>query len=376
MTSIPDLSSAVVGEELNALAFDFADYAAIEDMLARIHHSDERIEINLGELSVNGRLVEEPMEKYLAAKAVSSSAVKEVLKTPQHYWFYMNDRTDKESKKHFDLGTFAHMAFLEPELFDLVVVEPDAGMNTNAGVKEHIDFWEAHTNRFMKSSAQTEVELLGLDIEKIEGKREYIKQLKSLSKYKSVADEHFQVIKWLKRNYTTYGGGILPKIFAGAKAEVSFYGVDPDTGLDVKIRPDAFNIEENIGVNAIISVKTTAAATKGKFELDCAAYGYHVSEGMYLKVASEITGRKFNATIMVMLQTKPPYLLAVYWWHPSDLHAGKMRYEHAMQTIHDAYEKKLFPGFDAYAESGHHGIIQMELPNWIQKEVDPIDVED
>lgn len=371
-----DLNEVVVGEELNPLAFDLAEYADINDMLSRINASDDRVKIDVDALSVHGRLVEEPMEKYLATKAISSSALKEALKSPQHYWFYMNDRTEKASKKHFELGTFAHMAFLEPELFDLVIVEPEAPLNTNAGVQQHVDFWEAKTNRFMRASAETEVEMLGLDMSKIEGKREYIKQLKAQSKYKSVDDAHYQVIKWLKRNYTTYGGGILPKIFAGAKAEVSFYGVDGDTGLDVKIRPDAFNIEENIGVNAIISVKTTKAATKGKFELDCAAYAYHVSEGMYLKVASEITGRQFNATIMVMLQTEPPYLLAVFWWSPHDLHAGKMRYEHGMQTIKDAYDKKLFPGFDAYAEAGHYGIIQMELPTWIQKEVDPMDLED
>jgi hypothetical protein len=373
---MPDLNSAVVGEELNPLAFDFADYANIEDMLDRINASDERIEINLAEMSVNGRVLEEPMEKYLATKAISSSAIKEALKSPQHFWFYMNDRTEKGTKKHFELGTFAHMAFLEPELFDLVIVEPDAPLNTKEGVQTHVDFWEAKSNKFIKASAQTEVELLGLDITKMDGKREYIKQLKAQSKYKSVEDGHFQVIKWLKRNYTTYGGGILQKIFAGAKAEVSFYGVDAETGLDVKIRPDAFNIEENIGVNAIISVKTTKAATKGKFELDCASYGYHVSEAMYQKVATDITGRKFNATIMVMLQTEPPYLLAVFWWNPSDLHAGRMRYDHAMQTVSEAFDKKLFPGFDAYAEAGHYGIIQMELPYWIQKEVDPMDIEE
>ena len=48
-------------------------------------------------------------------------------------------------------------------------------------------------------------------------------------------------------------------------SEVSFYGRDEETGLDVRVRPDYFNVEENIGVNAVISFKTTRADDLGKF---------------------------------------------------------------------------------------------------------------
>ena len=376
MTKLPDLENATLGEELNPLAYDVDDYPPIEDMLARVNASDDRIEINCEELSVNGTVVQDDMNVYLGTKAVSNSALKEALKSPLHYHFYMNDRTEKKDKSHFELGTFAHMAFLEPERFDLCVEEPDASLSSKDGVNTLIEFWKGLSNIVQLNDAKTWVKQEGYDMDKIDGLKAYYRKLKALNKHMAVSESDAIIIKWLKRHYDTYGGGILRKIFKGAKAEVSMYGTDPETGLKVKIRPDAINIEENIGVNAIISVKTTRASTKGKFEMDCASYGYHIGEGMYQKVASQITGRNFNVTIMVMLQTEAPYLPAVYWWSPEDLHLGKLKYDLGMITIAEAMERGIYPGFDAYAESGHQGIIQMHLPSWIQRDLDPVDLED
>ncbi|UVQ23767.1 hypothetical protein NXX60_07060 [Bacteroides thetaiotaomicron] len=62
----------------------------------------------------------------------------------------------------------------------------------------------------------------------------------------------------------------------GAYSEVSFYGKDEETGLNVRVRPDYFNVEENIGVNAVISFKTTRADDLGKFYYDCAKLKYEL----------------------------------------------------------------------------------------------------
>lgn len=373
----PDLENATVGQEVNPLVFDPREYPESHEMLSRILNSDDRIEIKCEDLSVNGTVVKDEMETYLKTKAVSNSALKEALKTPLHYYVYCNDETPKKPKEHFELGTFIHMAFLEPELFDRCVVGPeDAPMNDLEGVQKWVDFYEANTNITRKIQAREAVKLLDLDIEKMKGKKAYIKELKKLSKITCVDADHAQIIKLVKRHYYTYGGGIIPKILKGAMFEASMYGTDPESGLPVKIRPDAINVEENIGVNAIISFKSTRSQTKGKFEMDCANQGYHIGEGMYQKVASHITGRKFNCTIMIMIQTVAPFLPAVFWWNPDDLHLGKLKYDMGMQCISDAMEKGIYPGFDVHAESGNYGIIDMKLPEWIQRDVDPVELED
>ena len=114
-------------------------------------------------------------------------------------------------------------------------------------------------------------------------------------------------------------------------------------GLNVRVRPDYFNVEENIGVNAVISFKTTRADDLGKFYYDCAKLKYELSEGMYQEVMSSVTGRNFNVTIMIMLQTVEPYDVAVLFWSPDDLANGKYKYRYALSIVKDCFDKKWFP---------------------------------
>ena len=196
------------------------------------------------------------------------------------------------------------------------------------------------------------------------------------SGFEVIEEGYDTIISILKRHYLTYGGGIIPRIMKGALSEVSFYGKDPETGLEVKIRPDAIQTEENIGVNAIISFKTTRAESVAKFLYDCAALKYQITEGMYSEVATHITGRKFNTVIMVVLQTVEPYLPMLLWWSAEDLALGKHQYHHTMYTIREAIDKGLFPGFDAQAEEGNYGIIDTELPSWAHSLTRPVNIED
>lgn len=194
--------------------------------------------------------------------------------------------------------------------------------------------------------------------------------------YSFISEEMSMIINALKRNYYWYGGGIIQQLLKGACSEVSFYGRDKETQLDVRARPDYFNIEENIGVNAVISFKTTRADDLGKFYYDCAKLKYELSEGMYQEVMSSITGRKFNVTIMIMLQTVEPYDVAVLFWSPDDLANGKYKYHYALSIVKDCFEKKWFPGYDAKAEEGARGIIDMQLPEWSHKLLHPVAIDD
>ena len=96
---------------------------------------------------------------------------------------------------------------------------------------------------------------------------------------------------------------------------------------------------------------------------------------MYQQVMSDITGRQFNVTIMIMMQTVAPYDVAVLWWDAEDLQLGKYKYEIAIQTVKECFDQNWFPGFDALAEKDNYGIIDMKLPEWSLKELAPVDVE-
>lgn len=358
----------VINKELDPLSYNPKDYpeanVMVDYILRNSHRKPKRIDI--GKLSKNGLIKEEPMENYLADKSLSSSAIKEVLKNPASFFFYLNDRANftKKEPKHFELGTFAHLAFLEPDLFKSVQVEPKANLAKNADLCKLIRFYEQ-----LNKSGQT-----CLDGFKQEDLKIHLAELRSVCPFQIIQEDHKLIIDIVAKNYYRYGGGIIPMILKGGKAETSFYAKDEATQLPVKVRPDYFNIEENIGVNAVISFKTTSANNIGKFIYDAAKYQYELSEGMYQEVISNVTGRKFNCTIMIMLQTVPPFLPAVFWWNPEDIQNGKYKFRYALDTIKDCQDQGIFPGFEALAESGNFGIINMQLPEWSKKLIQPIDI--
>lgn len=361
---LPDLGNAeIIDDELVASTacpkiIDCIDY------LMRTYN-EPVTDIDLNSLSVNGTVVSDTMDEYLKAKYNSSSALKEVLKTPLHYYFHISQELPKKEVKAFELGTFAHMAFLEPELFEKVRVEPKHNLASKDGIVSMIRFYEK-----LNSCESVQTDDMKMDV-----LRDYLSCLRTNCEYQLIAEEHQIIVDVLRRHYKHYGGGIIPRLLKGAIHECSFYGKDEATGLPVKVRPDALNIKENIGVDAVISFKTTSAQDLRKFIYDTAKFQYEISEGMYQKVVSDITGRKFNTTIMIMLQTVPPYLPAVFWWDGDDVANGKYKYQFALQTVKDCTERGLFPGYDAQAENGHFGIIELKQPDWAAKELHPIDIE-
>lgn len=124
------------GEELNPSAYNPEDYPTKEEMLDFIYSNSHKppVNIDLKELSVNGLVKRDPMEMYLKSKHISSSNLKNALKTPRSFYYDYERVFEEKEKPCFQLGTFAHMAFLEPRLFELVKVEPKYSQSSKEGV--------------------------------------------------------------------------------------------------------------------------------------------------------------------------------------------------------------------------------------------------
>lgn len=375
-----DLNNLAEGDELNPSAYNPDDYPNKESVLdfIALNCNNPPVNIDLKSLSINGVVKRDPMEMYLQSRCISSSNLKNALKTPRSFYYDWERVFEEKEKPHFQLGTFAHMAFLEPRLFELVKVEPNCNQACKEGVLTMISFYEGLLEKEKDYAREVENDKpsSNWNFNALKEYRDKLRQSCFDFGYSFISEEMSMIIKALERNYYWYGGGIIPQLLKGAFSEVSFYGKDEETGLDVRVRPDYFNIEENIGVNAVISFKTTRADDLGKFYYDCAKLKYELSEGMYQEVMSSITGRNFNVTIMIMLQTVEPYDIAVLFWSPDDLANGKYKYHYALSIVKDCLNKKWFPGYDAKAEEGARGIIDMQLPEWSQKMLHPVAIDD
>lgn len=366
-----DINNLAEGDELNPSAYNPEDYPGKEVMVDYIKRNMDRPAVipDLRMLSVNGKVVKDSMDAYLKNRNhLSSSNLKNSLNTPRMFYYDYENVFEKKERNCFKLGTFAHMAFAEPELFDRVKIEPMYSQSTKDGVIGAINFYKEVLCKRITSIGENKMDDLKL-------MRDGLKKTCEKKGFSFVNKEMYEVITALKRNYYWYGGSIIKSILKGAVSESSFYSKDEETGLKVRVRPDFFNIEENIGVNAVISLKTTSADNIGKFAYDCAKFRYELSEGMYQEVMSHVTGRNFNTTIMIMLQTVQPYDVAVLYWQPDDLQNGKYKYRYALSIVKDCFDKKIFPGFDALAEDGACGIIDFSLPEWSKKILHPVSVD-
>lgn len=364
---LPDLSQAVAEGPEYSFTRPEQDYTSAQEIVNFIKSRTSTV--NAAEVIPQdfSSVLHDSMEHYLSYPAISSGMCKEILKSPLHFYIKANEPLEEKSKKHFELGTFAHKAFLEPELFDKVKIEPKENLATLEGCKRLIKYYEALIMKPINPA---------LEVMKIADLKEYLQDLRQECPYEMIEEEHFLTIQLMKRNYYRYGNGIIPALLEGAKAECSFYHTDEESGQKLKVRPDAFQVEENIGCNAIISFKTSRADSLQKFLYDCAALQYEVSEGMYQEVISAVTGRKFYTTIMVMLQTCPPYLPAVFVWQPNDIENGIYKWRTALSMISECKALNSWPGFDAMAEEGLRGLLQLNLPEWSQKLIHPVNMED
>ena len=362
-----DLTGAnITGESLSPLQFDRTGYTPFQEFIHLLSYLPEKPKkVHNYALSVNGRVVNDRMEKYLAHEGESSSLLKEALKSPRHYLVARNMELKPRNTDHFELGSFAHQAILEPSKFEKVIVEPKNNRGQINGVCNLIVFYSD-----LLGIPQTAV----LSSLKLPALKDMLSDLESRAinlGYTPISEDYSSIIRAMKVSFKTYGGGILPKMMQFVKTETSMYGKDASTGLKVKIRPDGLLLEENFGVNAILSVKTTCATSVEAFMRDCAKFRYGLAEGMYLKVASEITGRKFTATVMIMAQTVIPYQVAVFYWDAEDLEIGKYKYQQALDIVKQCMDTDSWPGFDAKAEAGAYGIIQCKLPDYIKSELLP-----
>lgn len=316
-----------------------------------------------------------------------SSDLKKAGRTPRHLFFGINGLLpEPEKKNHFTLGTFMHEAILEPTKFSRIVVEPKASLASHDGCDQLVKFWlgkllEVYEMEESKIPAISRLEATVEGIKnaceyddvkpKLDHKKLLIEGLKAAANLESVSEEQFAIIKVLELNLKTYGNGIIPRIIKHCKRECSAYLKDyKGTGIPLKVRPDGLQFEENIGLNAIISVKTTKAQNLSKFIYDFAQYDYDLSDGMYMETLSEVTGREFRTIITIMCQTVEPYGVAVFFTSAEDRELGRQRFFRSLDILQNTIEKQQWDGYDIYAPRDNHGVIELQQPWWAFKRLE------
>ena len=99
-----DLNDCAEGEELNPSAYNPDDYPTKETVLDFIALNSHKkpINIDLKSLSVNGTVKRDSMETYLESKHISSSNLKNALKTPRSFYYDWSEFLKKSKNLVFN----------------------------------------------------------------------------------------------------------------------------------------------------------------------------------------------------------------------------------------------------------------------------------
>ena len=381
LTAGPELSiETLVESRLD----DYPDPQIIIDHIAK---NEKSVHVYSDDIRIDGVLKCDAMDTYLATQThLSSGNFKKALISPMHFKYDRDEAWKEEVRKHkdishFDLGNFLHECILEPTKFSRVVVEPSESRASHEGLNKLIEFWTGQIHKEIETSENDGEAMLSNfknvtnlhaavfhDSPTTKVKKAYLVDLKALSQFACIQEADKIVVDTVHANYLAYAGGILPRLVKHSKREVSMYATDADTGLNVRIRPDAIQFAENIGLDAILSIKSTRHDDVQAFARQCCNLNYDLSEGMYQKVATQVTGRPFRTTLMIIVQTVAPYGVALAIWNPYDIEVGLAKYEQASRLITAALTENDYPGFEVQADN-QIGMISFKLPNYAARKV-------
>ena len=309
-------------------------------------------------LTDNGTIIKDPFEAYLGNTAFYStgSIAKLAMGCPLDFYYDVNDGVKQELEAYKDrsslnLGTFSHECVLEPERWETVTCEPMASRASHEGLNTLIEFWEGMVDSYGKMDTTTS---------KVDAKKEYINSLINKSGKRVVSYKEALVISNMHDRWKNYEGGLWYNILAAANKEVSIY-TDNFKGLPMRVRPDGLLTAEQIGVNAIVSVKTTSATTIEQYKRQYLSYGYHLKEAAYQRIVSHVIGQPFETTIQIVLSTVEPFHIGVFILNDNEMAAAYERFEQAMIAARLCIGSGEFPGWELNAEAGCNGLIDLTI---------------
>ena len=255
-------------------------------------------------------------EEYHSHAAVSKSDLDAAHKSGRHYFDKKNGPV-RASTAAFDIGTALHAAALPGESFDSVAVRMPEGLKKTT--KEGKAFVAENAGKIILNATDA-----------------YCIDQMMLSML-----EH------------PVSSGLIKGELPG-KSEQSFFVTEPETGLEVKCRPD-FMLNDG---SLIIDLKTTTDASPKGFQKSLVNFRYYVQAAWYLDVVEMSTGKRPDGFLFVAVEKQRPFSTGVY---VADEEMIKIGRDHAMEDLRKIAKWKaedVYPGYSDRAE-------MISLPKWM-----------
>ncbi|MBK7421876.1 MAG: PD-(D/E)XK nuclease-like domain-containing protein [Propionivibrio sp.] len=242
-----------------------------------------------------------PNEVYHADRScVSTSGLKQILRSPAHYQAYLAGANRKETPAMF-LGTATHSRLLEPELFEQEYVVAPVGDKRS---KEWKAFEIANAHR------------------------------------KILTPDQFATLEGIACSVSQHQSAMA--LLQAGLVEHTLIWQDEDTGIWLKIRPDCLCID--LGTGICLDVKKTVDASPAAFARAAVNYEYDLQAAVYLEGLRTVFQRDFDF-IFLAVEESAPYGCALYGAPSEMLERGQQRFRHALRTLKACRESAIWPSY-------------------------------
>ena len=241
--------------------------------------------------------------EYRQREGISSSDLKKIAKSPAHYRYWKDH--PQEDTPALLFGRAAHKYVLETyDFYNEFAVAPVCDRRTKDGK----EIW----NKFLEES-------MGKDV---------------------ITEEQFKQIEEMRT--AAYATPFVSKLLMNGEKELSFWGVDEETGLTIKVRPDC--ITELNGQHILIDFKTCSDAENMKFCRDSIKFNYDLQLAMYRDVLRQNTGHDYTVVIIAQEKT-PPYVTNVFQLSENYLKTGEEVYKEMLKVYKECEETGVWHGY-------------------------------
>lgn len=245
-------------------------------------------------------------DEYHQGAGVSSSQLKDILKSPAHC------QIPNEQTKAMAFGSAFHMAILEPKLFAATYKIMPSFSGT--GMKARKAAWvEKNEGCDLISS---------VDMDLINSMGESLKKSKIWDRVK------------------------------GYDVEIAHFANHPATGILQKCKADMIG-------DWIIDLKSTGDASGDAFFKSVNFFKYHVSAAYYQDIVKQATGRSLPF-MWIAVEKTPPYAVAFYDMPAAMGAVGREEYEAAMILYKECETTGEWPGYPDEIQS-------LPVPGWFYK---------
>lgn len=299
-----------------------------------------------------GRYEGVPNSAYHAADGISSSMLKDArISLMYFYGRYIAGTIKRETSDAFTMGSLVHSLVLEPAKFDEeYAVFPDIP----AGAFTNTDSLKAFILEY--NADKPESEQL-----KLTGKKEDLQEaIRAVKPDAIFADEYKQ--QWIENigNRTVLTAeqlqlakamqqAVLSDSVAGyyvnhpsRSVEVSYFGMDEDTEMDVRVRPDLeITIDnERVGIDlkTISMGRVRQDLLRARLHREIIDRDYHISAAMYCDVAN------LDKFYWIFVNKDEGYhWVAVVEASREEIELGRLEYRKTMLALKKAYDSGVWP---------------------------------